>query len=94
MVYDHDEKDLDMVVTNGQDTPATNPKTTPILLLDVWEHSYYLDVRDRASRSKRGVGASWSCGVVEKAVKVPRFGARTARASGIPETNKSPVRRC
>lgn len=48
LVYDHEEKDLDMVVTNGQDTPATNPKTTPILLLDVWEHSYYLDVRPRA----------------------------------------------
>lgn len=37
------------MVTEGQDTPATNPNTTPILLLDLWEHSYYLDVRKRST---------------------------------------------
>lgn len=31
------------------DTPAMNPKTTPILLLDLWEHAYYLDVRFRST---------------------------------------------
>lgn len=52
-----------MVVLENQDTPAMNPKTTPILLLDLWEHAYYLDVRPkkkresarRASRNSTGI---------------------------------------
>lgn len=44
MYYDHDDTNLDIVVTENENTPAMDPKTTPILLLDLWEHAYYLDV--------------------------------------------------
>lgn len=44
MYYDHEEASLDIVVTENNNTPAMNPKTTPILVLDLWEHAYYLDV--------------------------------------------------
>lgn len=47
MYYDHEEASLDIVVTEHNDTPAMNPKTTPILVLDMWEHAYYLDVSSR-----------------------------------------------
>ena len=47
LYYDHEEASLDIVVTEHNDTPAMNPKTTPILVLDMWEHAYYLDVSSR-----------------------------------------------
>lgn len=47
MYYDHEEASLDIVVTENNNTPAMNPKTTPILVLDLWEHAYYLDVSSR-----------------------------------------------
>lgn len=47
LYYDHEEASLDIVVTENNNTPAMNPKTTPILVLDLWEHAYYLDVSSR-----------------------------------------------
>lgn len=47
LYYDHEEANLDIVVTENNNTPAMNPKTTPILVLDLWEHAYYLDVSQR-----------------------------------------------
>lgn len=47
MYYDHEEANLEIVVTENNNTPAMNPKTTPILVLDLWEHAYYLDVSSR-----------------------------------------------
>lgn len=44
MYYDEEDKNLDIVVTEKDDTPAMDPKTTPILVLDMWEHAYYVDV--------------------------------------------------
>lgn len=46
LYYNHEEVNLDVVVLENDDTPAMNPKTTPILLLDLWEHAYYLDVSE------------------------------------------------
>lgn len=46
LYYNHEEANLDVVVLENDDTPAMNPSTTPILLLDLWEHAYYLDVSE------------------------------------------------
>lgn len=47
LYYNHEEANLDVVVLENDDTPAMNPDTTPILLLDLWEHAFYLDVSER-----------------------------------------------
>lgn len=44
LYYNHEEANLDVVVLENDDTPAMNPNTTPVLLLDLWEHAFYLDV--------------------------------------------------
>lgn len=46
LYYNHEESNLDVVVLENDDTPAMDPNTTPILLLDLWEHAYYLDVSE------------------------------------------------
>lgn len=44
LYYDREERDLDIVVLENDNTPAMDPNTTPILVLDMWEHAYYVDV--------------------------------------------------
>lgn len=41
-----DEK-LKVVTTQNADSPITNPKQTPLMCIDLWEHSYYLDYKQK-----------------------------------------------
>ena len=42
-----DDGSLDIVNTSGADTPLVHDGMTPILTVDVWEHAYYIDYRNR-----------------------------------------------
>lgn len=39
--------DLEIVTTANQDTPIMNDQDAPLLGLDVWEHAYYLDYKNK-----------------------------------------------
>lgn len=39
--------DLSIVTTQNQDNPISEGKSMPILGLDVWEHAYYLDYKNK-----------------------------------------------
>jgi Fe-Mn family superoxide dismutase len=37
----------DIITTSNQDTPISQGLDAPILCLDVWEHAYYIDYRNK-----------------------------------------------
>lgn len=45
LVYNPTSKKLEIVQTSNAQTPATN-NLVPLLVVDVWEHAYYVDYRN------------------------------------------------
>ena len=50
--------DLKIINTNAADTPVLDLNTVPLLTLDVWEHAYYVDYRERRANY---VDNFWEC---------------------------------
>jgi Fe-Mn family superoxide dismutase len=63
VVYNKKTKQLELVSTKNADTPITKVGMVPLLVIDVWEHAYYLDYQNKRADYLTGVLdklANWS----------------------------------
>ena len=65
------QPDMDIITTANQDTPIMQGLAAPLLGLDVWEHAYYLDYKNKRDDY---VNAWWH--VVDWDVVAQRFHAK------------------
>jgi Fe-Mn family superoxide dismutase len=70
-----DGKTLRIVTTSNADTPIVHGQA-PLLVIDVWEHAYYLDHQERR--------AAYVSGVVDHLLNWAFAGRNFERASGAP----------
>lgn len=65
------QPNMDIITTANQDTPIMQGLAVPLLGLDVWEHAYYLDYRNKRDDY---VNAWWH--VVDWGIVAQRFNAK------------------
>jgi Fe-Mn family superoxide dismutase len=47
VVLNKETGNLEITKTANAQTPLTNPKLKPVITIDVWEHAYYIDYRNK-----------------------------------------------
>eukprot|EP00611_Tribonema_gayanum_P019295 TRINITY_DN3319_c0_g1_i1.p3 TRINITY_DN3319_c0_g1~~TRINITY_DN3319_c0_g1_i1.p3 ORF type:complete len:209 (+),score=81.72 TRINITY_DN3319_c0_g1_i1:145-771(+) len=73
LYFNKKARTLEITNTAGHDTPAMDPEKAPLLLLDMWEHAYYLKHQNMRAAY---VDAFW------RVVDWPAVATRYALASG------------
>lgn len=47
LIYNLKDKKLEIISTSNANTPITDENLIPILTIDIWEHAYYIDYRNK-----------------------------------------------
>lgn len=48
-------RNIDIVQTHNADTPITNTRMTPLFVVDVWEHAYYLSYKNNREQYLKNI---------------------------------------